>query len=384
VPDQRGLPPSDEALFPERFVPGTMHGLIEVEHLARYSWASAYVAGKRVLDAGCGMGYGARMLLESGATSVTGIDIAPEAIDAASLRATDDLSYVLGDLAALPLADASIEVAVCFEAIEHVQDQGAALDELRRVLAPEGLLIISSPNRAVYQEGNPHHTHEYTREELHAVLRERFANVALEAQQAWLASMICNAQVLAEHDPAQRLQVETSKIAAAESGSETFLLALASDARIPARRALTLMTNIEELSNWITRARSAEEHLARAQSDLREAEASHRSADAAYVSATEAYTAIEQSYNNALAALEANRGDAARSGAQLSRTSTLLAERNAALRLATVELQATQSRNEELQQALQASSISLGQMRRSLSWRLTTPLRVLARGIRRS
>jgi ubiquinone/menaquinone biosynthesis C-methylase UbiE len=384
VPDRRALPPSDDALFPERFVPGEMHGLIEAEHLARYRWASAYTAGKRVLDAGCGTGYGSRLLLESGAASVTGVDIAPEAIDAASLQPTDGLSYVLGDLAALPLADASIEVAVCFEAIEHVQDQEAALDELRRVLVPEGLLIISSPNRDVYQEGNPHHTHEYTHEELRAVLDERFANVVLGAQQAWLASMICDEQVLTERDPTQRLQVEISKIAAVEIGSETFILALASDTQPPDQSALALLTSVEELSNWIARARSAEEHLARAQGDLREAEAGHGSADAAYASAAEAYAAIERSYNNALVALEANRSDAAHREVQLSRTSTLLAERNAALRLATIELQTMQRRNEELEQTLQAWSVSLAQLRGSLSWRLTAPLRVLTRGIRRS
>lgn len=369
----------EDELFPERFVPGEMHGLIEAEHLARYSWVSAFVEGQRVLDAGCGVGYGSRLLLRGGAMSVTGVDIAQQAIDAASVPPQQGLSFLVGDMSELPLADASVEVAVCFEAIEHVHDQDRALDELRRVLTPDGWLAISSPNREIYEKGNPYHTHEYTPEELRSALSGRFRNVALERQQAWLASVIGGEQTMGEHDPTQRLSIDVAKVAALDSGHETFVLALASDGRLPTPRSLAILTDLDELSDWIKRARSAEEHLARAEDGLREVEASHRTADAAYRSAAEAYATIERSHEEAQAALERSRGEASQSKHELYRSRTMLAERNATLRLATEELRSLQQREGELEAALQASTLSLEQLRRSLSWRITGPLRALGR-----
>src|SRR5688500_15232961 len=71
-------------LADERFVPGTHRGeLMEAEHYARYFWASALVAGRRVLDAGCGVGYGSRLLHGAGAAEVVGLDVSADAIQAA-------------------------------------------------------------------------------------------------------------------------------------------------------------------------------------------------------------------------------------------------------------------------------------------------------------
>lgn len=389
---------SEDELFPERFVPGEMHGLIEVEHLARYRWAAGLLSGRSVLDAGCGVGYGSRLLVDCGAAPVVGVDIAPEAIDAARAHAGSDgqLEFILGDLRSLPIADGSVEAVVCFEAIEHVREQDAVLDELRRVLAPQGLVVISSPNRGVYEAGNPHHTREYTPEEMRAALAERFANVALARQQAWLASMICDEQALSEDDPARDLGVHVGKVAALDPERVTFTLALASDAPLPSASSLAMLTSVEELSNWIARARSAEDHLALAQRDVSAAEAGHRSADAAYSSAraayesaqaayesaTHAHAALERSYRDALADLEHSRGEAAAGAEQLHRTKTMLAERNATLRMATDELRAAQAREHELRAALDASALALGELRSSLLWRLGMPLRRLGRGRR--
>jgi ubiquinone/menaquinone biosynthesis C-methylase UbiE len=364
-------PPDDSALFPERFVPGEMHGLIEAEHLARYLWASTCVAGRRVLDAGCGMGYGSRILLAAGAASVTGVDIAQEAVDAASISPIDDLNFIVGDISRLPLEDASFDIAVCFEAIEHVLDQDGALDELRRVLTADGLLVISSPNREIYQEGNPHHTHEYSPEELHTGLSARFGNVRLERQQAWLASLVGDEEMLRSDDHARHLNVEVRKVATLEPGHETFTVALASDATLPNPSALVMLAALDELAAWRERARSAEDHLARTQSALEEAGTSYRSASTAYAS-------LQESYENALTALEKSQQESAYQQRSLNHTSTLLAERSAALRLVTAELTASRSRETNLERALKESSVSLTRLRGSLSWRLTAPLRIFA------
>jgi SAM-dependent methyltransferase len=357
-------PPAD-ALFPERFVPGEMHGLIEAEHLARYRWASVYVDGCRVLDAGCGVGYGSLLLKAAGAAQVTGVDIAQDAVESARARAVVGVEFRRGDISELPLEDASCDVAVCFEAIEHVHDQPRTLDELRRALTPTGLLVISSPNRDVYQEGNPHHTHEYTPPELLAALSERFANVRLMRQQAWLVSMICDDRTLSEADPARPLDLALHKLSGIEPGKETFTLALASDGELPDPGMMAMATDMQELADWRDRARSAEQHLLRSEQATREA--------------SDSYASAQQDYENALRAIETlERGQELNERA-LNRTSTLLAEHNAALRLAARELTSLRAQAVELEAIRAASSASLEIITSSKSWRITAPLRVLGR-----
>jgi SAM-dependent methyltransferase len=378
--------PAADALFPERFVPEEMHGLIEAEHLVRYRWASSYVDGCTVLDAGCGVGYGSLLLKAAGATHVTGVDIAKDAVEAARAQAVAGVEFRRGDIAELPLEDASCDIAVCFEAIEHVHDQPRTLDELRRALTPAGLLVISSPNRDVYQGGNPHHTHEYTPAELLDALSERFANVRLMRQQAWLVSMICDDGTLGEADPARPLDLALHKLSGVEPGKETFTLALASDGQLPDPPMMAMATDLHELADWRDRARSAEEHLRHSEQATRDAGDSYASAQQAYVAAQEAYMTAQEAYataqaayENALGTIETLERGQERDERALSRTSTLLAERNAALRLAAAELTALRTQAAELEAKLAASSASLEILTSSKSWRITAPLRALGR-----
>lgn len=75
-------------------------------------------------------------------------------------------------LTAIPARDAAFDLIVCTEVLEHIADDGAALDELRRVLAPGGWLLITVPTPpAIY---DPNHVREgYTAEDLAAMLRAR-------------------------------------------------------------------------------------------------------------------------------------------------------------------------------------------------------------------
>jgi len=373
----------DDALFPERFVPGEMHGLIEVEHLTRYLWASRFVAGLRVLDAGCGVGYGSMILQSAGAIHVTGVDIAEDAVAAARQRARGDVEFLRSDMTSMALEDSSYDVVVCFEAIEHLEDQQAALDELRRVLTPAGLLVISSPNRHVYEEGNPHHTHEFTPEELQATLEERFANVALTRQQAWLASMICDDDVLSAEDPGEPLGVDLRKTEGLAPGEETFTLALASNGPLPESAPLAMVTGLDELSAWRDRARSAEEHLARS-------EQASRGAAAAFAAAQSDTESLRRDLERCRGDLDRRTEDLEQSHAaqrrvedDLDRYRTLLAERNAALRLAGAELTAERAHSEELQARLTRSSEAVAGVTGSASWRVTAPLRALKRALGR-
>jgi SAM-dependent methyltransferase len=217
----------------ERFVPGEAQGgLIEVEHLARYWWASGLASGRRVLDAGCGAGYGTAMLATAGASETIGVDVAPHVVEAAA-RAHAASRFVVGDLHELPFPDGRFDLVVCFEVIEHVEGQDAAIAELDRVLAPDGMLAISSPNRGVYPSGNPHHRHEYVPDELEEALRRRFAHVELRRQHDWVASAILDDAQVADADLG-RLDVDVGKVVSLEPASETYTLALASRQPLPA------------------------------------------------------------------------------------------------------------------------------------------------------
>lgn len=121
------------------------------------------MAIERVLDAGCGGGYGLRMLCDAGFDAY-GVDSSGDAV--AFSRALEPRACVAkAVLNILPYRDAFFEAAVCIEAIEHTGAQAAAFDELRRVLMPGALLIMSTPEASMF-EPNPYHVRELKRDEL--------------------------------------------------------------------------------------------------------------------------------------------------------------------------------------------------------------------------
>ena len=169
----------------ERVVPGRVNEDLWAEHVARYAFATRLAAGKRVLDAGCGTGYGTAELNEA-AASVVGADIAfLEAWEAAGISGP---RYCQASVEAMPFAASSFDLVVAFEVIEHLRDWRALLREARRVLAPGGLFVVSTPNRVYYTESrgaegpNPFHVHEFEFEEFRAALQEFFPKVDVWVQ----------------------------------------------------------------------------------------------------------------------------------------------------------------------------------------------------------
>jgi 2-polyprenyl-3-methyl-5-hydroxy-6-metoxy-1,4-benzoquinol methylase len=240
---------SDET--PERFDPAAMRGeLIETEHLARYRFASGAVAGKRVLDAGCGWGYGANMLALADAESVVGIDISESVIESARAAAEPVVELIVGNILELPFDDGEFDVVVCFELIAHVEQQQELLDELRRVLATDGLLLISTPNDEVYGRRNPHHKHQFNPAEFRSTLEDRFANVAIHAQQNWITSMISSHEILAGED-VDLNPMELLKTGALAPGEETYLIAAASDTALPRLGSAAVLGRETELRRWL-------------------------------------------------------------------------------------------------------------------------------------
>jgi len=191
----------------ERFTP-EIGGAIWYEHWHRYCAALPAAVGKRVLDAACGEGYGST-LLAGVAAEVTGVDIDGATIGHATARYAErpNLRFVQSSCIALPLASGSNDLAISFETIEHLTEQHALIAELRRVLAPEGVLVVSSPNRLVYSElgaggRNEYHVRELAREELKVMLDGPFP------QQAWYAQRVLAHSMLWAEEQASLSAVE--------------------------------------------------------------------------------------------------------------------------------------------------------------------------------
>ena len=172
----------------ERVIPGQVNDDLWSEHLARYAFARRYAQGKRVLDAGCGTGYGSAELAQS-AAAVTGVDVAADAIEYARANyPLPGLSFLESSCTAVPFPAESFDLLVAFEVIEHLPEYRSFLDECGRLLTREGLFIVSSPNKRYYATTraatgpNPYHEHEFEAEEFVRELERVFPNVRLLLQ----------------------------------------------------------------------------------------------------------------------------------------------------------------------------------------------------------
>ena len=180
----------------ERLIPG-IPGLqrLEVEHLGRYRWAVQFAAGRKVIDAGSGMGYGAALLAQT-ATSVLGVDVHEEAVEEAKALygSSPQLDFMTADLQAADLSLPPADLIVMFEVIEHLHRPAVFLDCAARSLGDQGLLLLSTPNferfSRTLEKHNPHHHADYRTDDLERILTPHFRHVRIEPQFVWLASAI--------------------------------------------------------------------------------------------------------------------------------------------------------------------------------------------------
>ncbi len=235
LPDTLTLPTSGDvsAFSGERFVPA-MGGEIELEHLHRYVFACQYAKGKKVLDVACGEGYGS-FLLGQVAASVTGVDIESAVVAQAKTRYPhDNLTFVVGDCCSIPCPDASFDLVVSFETLEHISTHEKFFSEISRVLKPDGMLIISTPERTKYnatkQEKNPFHLKELSYDEFQALAKQYFSYSHFIGQRNIFASSLRDMEVT--HAPLQSFQeLKTGKIVRTDAEVEpTFLIACCSNA----------------------------------------------------------------------------------------------------------------------------------------------------------
>jgi SAM-dependent methyltransferase len=169
----------------ERLIPGEVDVDLLNEHVARYTFAARLARGKRVLDAGCGAGYGSAELART-ALTVIGADVALEAVEYARAHyQLPNLTFEQASCSSLPHDASSFDLVVAFEVIEHLHDWHAFLQEAARVLSPNGQLVVSTPNKLYYTESrgphgaNPFHVHEFTFDEFRQELTAVFPHVFL-------------------------------------------------------------------------------------------------------------------------------------------------------------------------------------------------------------
>jgi SAM-dependent methyltransferase len=173
-------------------------------HVAAYRFAATRCRCRHVLDAGCGEGYGSRLLAARAAT-VLGVDVAADVIEHARSAyppgTHPGVEFRAADLSRLPLADSSLDVVVCLQVIEHLADVDGFLAEVARVLRPGGEFVCATPNRLTFSPGretpaNPFHVREYAPAELVDLLGGRLRLKALLGvhHASWLRALEATAR----------------------------------------------------------------------------------------------------------------------------------------------------------------------------------------------
>ena len=174
----------------ERYVP-QLKGNIALEHVHRYLMACELAKDRVVLDMACGEGYGTEMLARVAHTAI-GVDISNEAVAHATQKyEKSNLFFATGSCADVPLPQSSVDLVVSFETIEHHDQHEAMMAEIKRVLRPDGLLIMSSPEHYEYSVKpgmiNQYHVKELYRNEFDALIGSHFQ----ERGNLWATSCIC-------------------------------------------------------------------------------------------------------------------------------------------------------------------------------------------------
>jgi SAM-dependent methyltransferase len=153
----------------------SLFGVDLARHRAPYVHALSLAGSGRVLDLGCGSGYGTAELADS-LPRIVGLDRIPP--DQASQRTNID--WVRADLRGNPLVSDSFDLIISFQVIEHLEDPKIYLESIARLLAPGGTAMITTPNLLTSDKINPFHVHEYEGDELRETLSPYFGSVEMQ------------------------------------------------------------------------------------------------------------------------------------------------------------------------------------------------------------
>jgi SAM-dependent methyltransferase len=167
---------------------------VAVEHLHRYAFVMKFVKDKHVLDLASGEGYGSNLIARE-ACNVIGVDISQEALAHARQKyQKDNLKFLHGSASNVPVDSNSIDIVVSFETIEHHNEHEEMLLEIKRVLKPDGILIMSSPDKLNYTDlpkhQNPFHIKELYLEEFRELIKNHFNNSRILFQKTGYGSIL--------------------------------------------------------------------------------------------------------------------------------------------------------------------------------------------------
>jgi SAM-dependent methyltransferase len=201
-------------------------GLIYAEHLTRYRSALPVVSGLIALDIACGSGYGTQVLATE-AQHVYGVDVSADAV--AYARAHFDapnVEFLVGDAVSIPLPDDSVDVVVTFETIEHIEDHLGFVKEMKRVLKPGGVALVSTPNDLEFAEGNHFHLHEFEYNELMELLTSEFAFTTSLFQATWKFVAVGTEDSFVTEGP---IEIPTENLAPLERDKYLYFYVVCSD-----------------------------------------------------------------------------------------------------------------------------------------------------------
>jgi ubiquinone/menaquinone biosynthesis C-methylase UbiE len=169
-----------------------------LEHLHRYALVTEIIKGKAVVDIASGEGYGS-FLMSQHARSVIGVDISEEAVTHASTKYPgDNLRFKHGSAVQIPVPDATVDVLVSFETLEHHDQHDLMMQEIKRVLKPGGITVISTPDKLNYSDipgyHNAFHVKELYTSQFDELMRKHFQNIVMLFQKSAIASLIFSGQ----------------------------------------------------------------------------------------------------------------------------------------------------------------------------------------------
>ncbi len=152
---------------------------IRERQLAAYHRSLEYVEGRRVLEIGCGEGIGASLLAER-AAAVVAVDYSKEALRVARERyGAGNVEFTLMEVPPIDFPDRSFDAAVCFQMIEHLEEPGVLVAEVRRVLRDGGIALFATVNKDETISDNPYHIREFSAEDFEELLRVHFDTVEM-------------------------------------------------------------------------------------------------------------------------------------------------------------------------------------------------------------
>ncbi|MBD2411623.1 methyltransferase domain-containing protein [Nostoc calcicola FACHB-3891] len=366
----------------ERYIPA-IDGQIKYEHLHRYALCLDFVIGKSVLDIASGEGYGSALLARV-AESVIGVDISSEAVEYSSqeYRTYDNLKFMLGSCEAVPLPDNCVDVVTSFETIEHHDKHEEMMLEIKRVLKPEGILIISSPNRLTYSDepnySNPFHVKELYYNDLVSLLGSHFKYMKIYGQRLATGSFVfpledsqeknlkaykgnldnLNQQVCSLKSPIYFVAICSDELSTIQTPIDSIYID-ESDDLLQGQTHAQLQQTRAELERSQSRLQQTEAELERSQSRLQQTEAELERSQSR-LQQTEAELERSQSQlQQTQAELERSQSQLQQTQAELERTQSQLQQTHTELERTQSQLQQTHAELERTQSQLQQTHAEL-------------------------